>query len=414
MTHSSLTLAAAALTAGLLSPFAAATNVESCQTTVCDQSATDKSLTDPAALRADQTGRAFTAYYPSWFDTWFDATGKDMNQVFQASQLARVPANYTHVMVSFAQPDLRWNGMAANNWTGTGIQFNSRPSDIKAAIDVLHARNMKVILAVGGATYNNWAQLAAEGHAGSGATINALAQLMNDLGFDGLDVDYEVEGVDQYAGVVKAMRKAVDLAGGGRILTTATWSTGADCTAYTTHHPQCQGVGISWWGGKAGQERELTYKYPALANAFQMVNVMSYDARYENYDAVAAWTQYRQLFPSSTIVSIGFQPAPEGWAGGQLVVNNADAQCEGSVVLKDSYGNTVNQAYSVERFLSAVTTSTLPNRNPRDGAMLWDVLKTANASCGAAVLASPGSIGKKVSSMTGLPDDPALQTAPWK
>ena len=237
---------------------------------------------------------------------------------------------------------------------------------------------------------------------------------MNDLGFDGLDVDYEVEGVDQYAGVVKAMRKAVDLAGGGRILTTATWSTGADCTAYTTHHPQCQGVGISWWGGKAGQERELTYKYPTLANAFQMVNVMSYDARYENYDAVAAWKQYRQLFPSSTIVSIGFQPAPEGWAGGQLVVNNADAQCEGSVVLKDSYGNTVNQAYSVERFLSAVTTSTLPNRNPRDGAMLWDVLKTTNASCGAAALASPGSIGKKVSSMTGLPDDPALQTAPWK
>ena len=100
--------------------------------------------------------------------------------------------------------------MAANNWSGTGINFNGRPSDIKAAIDVLHARNIKVILAVGGATYNNWSQLAAEGHAGGGATINALAQVMQDLGFDGLDVDFEIEGLDAYAGAVKAMRKAVE------------------------------------------------------------------------------------------------------------------------------------------------------------------------------------------------------------
>jgi hypothetical protein len=267
---------------------------------------------------------------------------------------------------------------------------------------------------VGGATYNNWAQLAAEGHAGGGATINALAQVMQDLGFDGLDVDFEIEGLDAYAGAVKAMRKAVDLAGGGRILSVAAWSTGADCTANTANHPQCAGVGVSYWGGKAGLERQLVNSYPALANAFQLVNIMSYDARYENYDGVTAWKQYRQLFPSSTIVSIGFETAPEGWAGGQLVVNNADAQCTGSVNLKNSYGVTVNQAYSVERYLGAVVTSTLPNRNPRDGAMLWQALKTASGACGGAALASPGSIGKKVSAMTGLPDDPALQNAPWR
>jgi hypothetical protein len=353
-------------------------------------------------------------YYPSWSDNWFDATGKSMNQVFQASQLARIPANYTHVVVAFAQPDFRWGGMTANNWSGTGINFNGRPSDIKAAIDVLRARNIKVILAVGGATYNNWSQLAAEGHSGGGATINALAQIMTDLGFDGLDVDYEIEGLDGYAGAVKAMRKAVDLAGGGRILSVAAWSTGADCTANTANHPQCANVGVSFWGGKAGLERQLVYSYPSLASAFQLVNIMSYDARYENYDGVTAWKQYRQLFPSNTIVSIGFETAPEGWAGGQLVVNNADAQCTGSVNLKNSYGVTVNQAYSVERYLGAVVTSNLPNRNPRDGAMLWQALKTASGACGGAALASPGSIGKKVSTMTGLPDDPALQTAPWR
>jgi Glycosyl hydrolases family 18 len=358
----------------------------------------------------------YTGYYPSWSDNWFDATGKNMNEVFRASNFARIPANYTHVMVAFAQPNFAWGGMGANNWSGTGVNFNGRPSDIKAAIDVLHARNMKVVLAVGGATYNNWGQLSAEGHSGGGATINAFAQILRDLNLDGLDVDYEVDGVktDEYAGAVKALRKAVDLAGGNRILSVAGWSTGADCTAATANDPQCIGVGVSFWGGKAGGERQLVRAYPALATAFNLVNVMSYDARFENYDGVTAWKQYRALFPSSTIVSIGLETAPEGWQGGQLVVNNGDAQCTGSVILKNSYGATINQPYSVQRYVGAVVAGTEPNRNPRDGAMLWSILKTANGSCGSAPLASPGSIGSKNATLLSLPDDPALQQAPWR
>ena len=371
-------------------------------------------LSDPAAKSATQSARAYTVYYPTWSDNWFDATGKTMNQVFQASNFARIPANYTHVVAAFAQPNFSWGGMQANNWSGTGINFNGRPSDIKAAIDVLHARNIKVMLAVGGATYNSWSTLSAEGHAGGGTTITALSNIMKDVGFDGLDVDFEIEGLDAYAGAVKAMRKAVDLAAGGRILSVAAWSTGADCTGATANDPQCAGVGVSYWGGKAGLERQLVSSYPALKTAFNIVNIMSYDARFEHYDGVTAWKQYRQLFPSSTIVSIGFETAPEGWAGGQLVVNNADAQCTGSVILQNSYNVNINLPYSVERYLNAVTTSTSANKNLRDGAMLWQALKTASGSCGAAVLASPGSIGKKAASSMGLVDDPALQNAPWK
>jgi hypothetical protein len=96
------------------------------------------------------------------------------------------------------------------------------------------------------------------------------------------------------------------------------------------------------------------------------------------------------------------------------VVNHADAQCTGSVILQNSYGATINQPYSVERYLNAVTTSTLANRNPRDGAMLWQALKTATGNCGNAPLASPGSIGKKAAGSLGLVDDPALQNPPWK
>jgi len=372
------------------------------------------SLSDPTARSASQSSRAYTVYYPSWSDNWFDATGKTLDQVFRASTFARIPATYTHVIVAFARPNFSWAGLQANTWAGTGIDFNSRPSDIKAAIDVLRARNIKVLLAVGGATYNDWAALAAEGHAGRGPTIDALARIMSELGFDGLDVDFEIEGVQAYAGAVKAMRRAVDQAGGGRMLAVAAWSTGADCTSATALDPQCAGKGTTYWGGKAGLERQLVRSYPELATAFDMVNIMSYDARFEHYDGVTAWKQYRELFPSGTIVSIGFQTAPEGWAGGLLVVNNADAQCTGSVILQDSYGFNVNQPYSVERYLQAVISSSSGKRNRRDGAMLWHAMKGATGSCGAAPLAAPGTISQKTASMLSLPYDPALQASPWK
>ncbi len=316
-------------------------------------------------------------------------------------------------MVAFADPNFSWGGLAANSWSGTGINFNSRPSDIKAAIDVLHQRNIKVVLAVGGATYHNWDGLAAEGASGSGARTTALANFIRDMGIDGLDVDYEVDAnVERYANVTKAMRNALAQAGGGKLLTTAAWSTGADCTSATSSHPDCAGK-LSFWGGNAGRERLLMMNYPDVARSFNMVNVMSYDARYENYDGVTAYNEYRKLWPSSTIVSIGLEPPPEGWAGGILVVNDADAQCEGSRNLKNQYGATLNQPYSVHRYINAVVASS-PNDNPRDGAMLWSILKTATGNCGSAAVASPGTIGKKVANTFSLTDDPVLQEAGWK
>ncbi len=367
----------------------------------------------PEALSANQNARVYVGYYPTWSDNWFDATGKTPGQVYQASKFARTPANYTHVMASFAQPNFSWGGLASNTWSGTGLEFSATPKDIKAAIDVLHMRQIKVVLAVGGVNYNDWSALAAEGQAGQGPITTAFTSLLVDLGFDGLDVDYEADAdVGRYANASKALRKAVDVAGGGRILTMAGWSTGADCTAATAGDAACTGK-LSYWGGNAGRERLLVRNYPAVAAGFDMVNVMSYDARYEHYDAAVGWKQYRGLFPKHTVVSVGFQPAPEGWAGGNLVVKNTDAQCTGSRVLQDQYGATLNVPYAVARLVKAVKQSTDANRNARDGAMLWHVLKHANGACGTAQIASPGTIGKKVAKAMGVVDDPLLQQPPW-
>lgn len=362
------------------------------------------------SVKANQTKRVYVGYYPSWSDNWFssknwngDALSND--EILRASKLARIPGTYTHVVVAFAQPNFTYSTSAnwtANAWSGTGLNFNAGPQDIRKAVDVLHARGMKVLVAVGGATYNNWAALAAENGSATGPITNALKQMMLDLNFDGLDVDYEVDGTNtvEYTGAVNAMRKAVDLANasdnGQRLLAVAGWSTGADPAG-------------TYWGGKSGGER-LVFSQPGMAAKIDMMNIMSYDARFEHYDGVKAWQYYRDLFPSSTIVSIGLETAPEGWAGGMLVVEDADAQCVGSKILANQAGESVNLPYSVNRYAGAVQTQRA-NSNPRDGAMIWQVLKTATATCGTATVASPSTIAAKISNMYGLPADPR---AAWK
>ena len=365
----------------------------------------------------DTTKRVYVGYYPSWSDNWFSAKDWANNalsddQILNASKMARIPGTYTHVVAAFAQPNFTWSTSAnftANAWTGTGLNFNAGPQDIKRAIDVLHARGIKVLVAVGGATYNDWGALAAENANANGTITNALKQMILDVGFDGLDVDYEVDGIDtpKFTGAVNAMRQAVDLANAAdsstnRWLALAGWSTGADPAG-------------SYWGGKAGGER-LVFSQAGMAAKIKMVSIMSYDARFEHYDGVKAWQYYRDLFPSTTIVNIGLETTPEGWAGGMLVVEDADAQCTGSKILGNqafedlTNATLANSAYSVNRYAGAVKVSR-PNSNPRDGAMLWQILKTATATCGSATVASPGTIAAKISTLYGLPADPR---AAWK
>ena len=376
---------------------------------------TDEPQTMSAAKSAITNQRVYVGYYPSWSDNWFSslsATGAALGNdaIVKTSQMARIPAVYTHVMTAFAQPNFsytRASNFVGNTWSGTGLNFNAGPKDIKRAIDVLHARGIKVVLAVGGASYSNWTALAAESLA-AGPITTALKQIMLDVGFDGLDVDYELEGtsaarIAEYKGVINAMRRAVDLAGGQRLLTLAGWSVGADCTLQTGTSAAACGGKTSYWGGTAGRER-LLFAQPGMAQKINMVNVMAYDARYEHFDGPKAWALYRDLFPSTTIVNLGLETSPEGWAGAVLVINDADALCTGSKILQDQFSTTVAQAYSVERYAKAPTLQR-PTSNPRDGAMLWQILKTATATCGTSVVASPGTIASKLATLYGLQRD---------
>lgn len=313
--------------------------------------------------------RALVGYYPSWFS----ASG---------TSLTDTPDRYTHVILAFAKPDFSWNGA---DWSGTGLQFATSPSAVRAQITALQQRGTKVVLAVGGATFLNWAPLAAEADS-PGPYTNALRGFVDAMGLDGIDVDYETEGaapaqIAEYRAAIHALSHAA----GGKMLSLAAWSTGADCTP-ETGLGACGGK-TGLWPGRTGRER-LVFADTALFAKLSMINVMSYDAGVDQFDPVKAWSLYRALVPAAITVNIGFETAPEGWGPATLVATDAKAACDGAKIKADQFGVSVNKPYSVERALKDGPLSTPKNRH--DGAMLWHLAKDRNLPrCGDPVVVSP-------------------------
>lgn len=91
------------------------------------------------------------------------------------SELANL-SGYTTVMLSFMKPDTTYAG--GETFEGTGLQFSSDPPVIKAAIAALKAKGVKVLLAIGGASYPNWSALNGSG----------IAAFVSEFGLDGVDI----------------------------------------------------------------------------------------------------------------------------------------------------------------------------------------------------------------------------------
>lgn len=399
-------------------------------------SATPKPTVTPSPTPVVVGTHHLTGYFPSWSDTWYSYTTDA--QLLSVSKLAQVSTTpYTDVYLAFALPNFAWSGLANNSWSGTGLNFTAAPQDVAQAIRLLHNAGQRVVLSVGGATYNaGWGTLAAEAGKAMGVatapTKTALAQFLVDLKIDGLDVDYEVNGADaatvsQYAQAIQAMREAVDAAiatdNRARVLALAGWSTGADYTAQITN--PANPTQISYWGGSAGRER-LTFSSKVTTGAYtgktvgsllNILNVMSYDAGYQHYDPALAYDEYRKIMPSSVSVSGGLEIAPESWGGAILVVHNTDAGQTGTVVQSDQYGNILNVPYSVQRLGSHILSNTV-NANSNDGLMVWDLLLTQStqvttATGGTASTAIPSTIAAEaVSLFAGTKPSPTPTPSP--
>jgi len=392
----------------------------------------DASLTPaPTPVPGTVTGvsaRTLIGYFPSWSENYYyyaGYSGTPMTdaQLIATSKMAAISKTpYTDICLAFAQPNFSWTGLTANTWSGTGLGFSSAPQDVVETIRILHQQGQRVLLSVGGATYNNWAGLCSEAGKPAGASTapirDALARIMVDLRLDGLDVDYEVDGagdanVTSYALSIQAMREAIDQAdkvdGRHRELGLAAWSTGADYTSAA--RDPANPNRISYWGGSAGRER-LAFSKVVSSGAYagqktgdllDLVGVMAYDAGYQHYDPTVAYDQYRSLLPATTIVAIGLEIPNEAWGGATLVNNNADAYQAGTVIELDQYGKILNAPYSVERSAKHLLANKV---NPLDGLMVWQLLKSTplplTGPTGASVnSAVPATIGSTAVSLFG-------------
>ncbi len=240
--------------------------------------------------------KAFVGYFQSWSD-------KTVNRPEQL-QLANI-APYVHVViVSFMKPDASYN-KGSYDLTGTGLQFTAPGKVVKDAIILLKRRNpkTKVLLAVGGLTYTNFAQL----------NSTAIANVVKDFGFDGVDIDYEPTNAQcsilngkvsctsdaEFRRVVSQIRHALPKP---YLLTVAAWSIGA--------------YGEGQWANAQPQGTKTGFMINLLRSregaTIDQLHIMSYDAgqAYKPQEALAAYLNYFQ-----GKVFMGVEVPPEAWGG---------------------------------------------------------------------------------------------------
>lgn len=120
--------------------------------------------------------KIFVGYFQSWSEKWAD----DPQQL----QLAKLPPYVNVVVVSFMNPNGTYISDGNYDLTNTGLIFSADGTVVKDAIALLKTRNpnTKVLLGVGGSTYRKYFSL---------LNPTAIANVVRDFGFDGVDIDYE-------------------------------------------------------------------------------------------------------------------------------------------------------------------------------------------------------------------------------
>ena len=323
----------------------------------------------------DFDGRHFSVGYLA---TWSLTRIEDNNA--SATKAANKVPGYNYIIVAFARPELTATMSGINN-------IDKFKGGFKRFIKILQARGTKVLIAVGGINYGNWTSLANEYDKPIADTTHMLAlkNLVDEYGFDGLDVDYEKNGInaDEYAKTIIAMKRvALDR---GILLTLAAWSTGSDCTGSMVGQYGCTQDEISFWGNRAGREKTtfalLQSKYDFNVSAeIDMINIMSYDGQTNRFDPVHLHKSYREIYTGP--LGLGLETATEGWKGAELTVFHDDAKkCGSTSMLKgNSYSTAVDPeaSYSMERFAKYLKDVD----KGHNGFMLWHTTKTTtNITC---------------------------------
>ena len=230
------------------------------------------------------------AYFESWSSKW---AGKP-----EETELAKLPAYINIVYLSFASPTCTYK-KGSNNWNGSGFSFSHDFSVIKGSIDILVKRGVIVMMSVGGATYPF-----------TGYNAAALADLCNDLGCSGIDIDWEDEhDFGRFTSFITETRKFLP----NKSISCASFSVGAyGQGAFTNSQPPSSRTGMNVQGFKEAGDQ------------LDWVNIMSYDAG-NSFSPVEAFKAHASLYKGPLL--LGFEVPSEAWGGHVITLDKVRDQC---------------------------------------------------------------------------------------
>jgi len=212
--------------------------------------------------------------------------------------LASLPAYISVVDLAFVRPDLVYRGKL--DISQTGLEYRSSGQVLHDAIAFLKSRHpgTRVLLSVGGAVYTRWQAL----------DVDALVRLTQDLGADGVDIDFEspqpgcnvtVDGqvhcqtdaiLDR---IVRQLRTALPRPA---LLTAAVWSVGAYGEGdFRLAQPSSRYTGFML----------RLLKSPTVSD-LDLLSIQAYDAG-PTFDPLQAWHAYRALWNGPLALGLAVQ-----------------------------------------------------------------------------------------------------------
>lgn len=296
------------------------------------------------------------AYVVTWSMPW----QSDFNKL---ELIVKAPVNT--VYIAFAQPGCNYK-TGSNTFAETGLQFNMDFAVVKDAIKLLRSRGVVVMLSVGGATYPFVNFKPAD-----------IASLANDLGCDGVDIDWEdpdgISAAPRLTTIINSMRQA--LPNGAISLTVLHVGCYGDGNFVNALPPSIY-TGVCIPGLQAS------------GNQIDWVNIMSYDAGRE-YSPTVGFDSYKQYYKGP--VNIGESVPPEAWGGNIITLEKVKEHCQHIV------------KHHANKSLTAVRS---------DGIFVWNYQKVGTPSCSDIVnIADP--ILNGISPPNPIPNPQPIQNT-WK
>ena len=219
-------------------------------------------------------------YFPSWSCNWSGTVSE--------CPISRLKSKYpslTHVFICFSKPDTTYY-KSQFNFSNTGLEFSSDFKIIRESIKYIQNQGVKVFLSVGGGAY--WSS-------NQSFNIDSTILLADDLGVDGIDIDFESPGDgQQLANHITNLRAKYC-----KLIFFAGWSTGAYAIDGN-------------YSGSAIRALQT------VGNLIDGVNIMAYDAG-PSYSPQQAFCSYRSLFKKTLL--LGFLVGQPGW-GGYFLTND--------------------------------------------------------------------------------------------